>query len=716
MKILFHSVFGTKYTIQSVWDYTCHEFLIWLFFIMSFFEPFGLRTLAYSWTISGAWITFMMSSMLPGKEKMKNKRSSKWFGLCKSKMVLSNYMHSLAWTGYLQKIGCEPITISSRFHKLGIKGMLILHALCTNSGGIVTARAQNSVMLAKSRFESHSVARMDNQNDFLINLENIGAFDKFSTKQANKFLSTRIEFTHCFMAEKVPVSTTVKSVLGTILANQNIGELQHEGFSFLPKQVQFAVDNCATHNVCNDKKLFLGEIKTLKNLAINGVGGTSVPLGMGTVAFTIKNSDGVEEYIKLPNTIYMPQCPKNLISIARWSKDRQDNCGIFSRGTYSIFLWNDDKCKKLMHNDPNCPIPLMSVNEGEGDEFEAFLASNPNSDEFTAFFAGGPRRESPTMSVDNRTNDFSDVAQQTTKDKLLLPAGHLVRHYDKNKMQLCEVTSNDETIDQIPASKIRPLNSSDEIVVPNSEITSLSVPEPSDVPDSADNVNVNHMPEVIDKIRKLWNLDYSDFTEDEKLFYYWHKRLRHAPKKHIRRLAKRGALPKRLQFVKRMPICAACAFADAAKRRSYKSDHKSIRKQDDYPGSGTSCDHIISHEPGLIPQVTGRLTHARYAGSIIFSDHYSDYTYVHMITSTSTEETMIAKRAYERVAKEHGVSLVRHYRADNLRFNDIQFQEDCKKNGQTFSYCGVGAHHQNGLAEAKNKTLSYGARKLLLHA
>ena len=127
----------------------------------------------------------------------------------------------------------------------------------------------------------------------------------------------------------------------------------------------------------------------------------------------------------------MPQCPKNLISIARWSKDRQDNCGIFSRGTYSIFLWNDDKCKKLMHNDPNCPIPLMSVNEGEGDEFEAFLASNPNSDEFTAFFAGGPRRESPTMSVDNRTNDFSDVAQQTTKDKLLLPAGHLVRYYDK---------------------------------------------------------------------------------------------------------------------------------------------------------------------------------------------------------------------------------------------------------------------------------------------
>ena len=163
------------------------------------------------------------------------------------------------------------------------------------------------------------------------------------------------------------------------------------------------------------------------------------------------------------------------------------------------------------------------------------------------------------------------------------------------------------------------------------------------------------MPETMDKIKELWNLDDSDFTEDEKLFFYWYKRLRHAPKKHIRRLAKRGSLPRRLQFVKRMPICAACAFADAARRRSYKSDHKSIKKRDEHPGSGTSCDHIISHEPGLIPQITGRLTYARYAGAIIFSDHFSDFTYPHMITSTSTEETMIAKRAYERVAREHGV-------------------------------------------------------------
>ena len=33
-----------------------------------------------------------------------------------------------------------------------------------------------------------------------------------------------------------------------------------------------------------------------------------------------------------------------------------------------------------------------------------------------------------------------------------------------------------------------------------------------------------------------------------------------------------------------------------------------------------------------------------------------------------------------------------------------------------YSYCGVGAHHQNGIAEAMNKKLSHGTRTSLLHA
>ena len=165
--------------------------MIWFFSIIYIFEPFGGGTLAYMLTTTGAWIAYILSSLISKGVKVKKKQPSQWIGLCKSKMVLSNYMHSLAWTRYLRKIGCKPITISCRFHRLGLKGMLILHALCTNSVGVLATRTQNSVMLTKSFFERHPVVKINNNKmDFQINLENIGVFDKFSVKESNNFLST----------------------------------------------------------------------------------------------------------------------------------------------------------------------------------------------------------------------------------------------------------------------------------------------------------------------------------------------------------------------------------------------------------------------------------------------------------------------------------------------------------------------------------------------
>ena len=59
-----------------------------------------------------------------------------------------------------------------------------------------------------------------------------------------------------------------------------------------------------------------------------------------------------------------------------------------------------------------------------------------------------------------------------------------------------------------------------------------------------------------------------------------------------------------------MPLCAACLFAEASRRAwRTKAPPRRIRKDSDKPGDHASCDHLISHEPGLIPQVTGRLTY-----------------------------------------------------------------------------------------------------------
>ena len=135
----------------------------------------------------------------------------------------------------------------------------------------------------------------------------------------------------------------------------------------------------------------------------------------------------------------------------------------------------------------------------------------------------------------------------------------------------------------------------------------------------------------------------------------------------------------------------------------------------DRPGSKTSCDHLIYHESGIIPQVTGRLNYQRYTGEIIFSDHHYDFTYTHIIKSKSLEEIMLSKRVHETVSRAYRVKKIKHYHADNLRFNDKDVEEDCNTHDQAYIYCIVGAHHQNFIAESKKKHIIW-CKKILLHA
>ena len=85
------------------------------------------------------------------------------------------------------------------------------------------------------------------------------------------------------------------------------------------------------------------------------------------------------------------------------------------------------------------------------------------------------------------------------------------------------------------------------------------------------------------------------------------------------------------------------------------------------------------------------------------------------MTSLDGEQTMAAKEAYKQLAQTYSVN-VRGYRADNGRFSDKGWREDCNEQNQALTFCGVGAHHQNGIAEKRICDLSEGARTSLLHA
>ena len=124
--------------------------------------------------------------------------------------------------------------------------------------------------------------------------------------------------------------------------------------------------------------MFIDEIRQCPNIRVKWVSGIATTAGLGKIRFTITSKTWEHKEITLDNVIYLPESPKNLISISRWSRDRGDDCGILSRGEYSMFLWDNDESQKLIHHSYEWPIPIMTVNEGD-DPVQTFISGSEDA-------------------------------------------------------------------------------------------------------------------------------------------------------------------------------------------------------------------------------------------------------------------------------------------------------------------------------------------------
>jgi hypothetical protein len=206
------------------------------------------------------------------------------------------------------------------------------------------------------------------------------------------------------------------------------------------------------------------------------------------------------------------------------------------------------------------------------------------------------------------------------------------------------------------------------------------------------------------------------FTSLEQEYYYWHTKLGHLSKSRMQQLAKTGTIPRRLAKID-PPMCVACLHGKATKK-PWRTKEKPSRmpKVAMYPGECVSVDQMESSTAGFIGQLKGAiLTRLRYKYATIFVDSFSDYTYVHLHTKITSEETVKEKIAFELHAKTFGIQ-VQQYHADNGRFQDTAFCAHCEQKGQKLTFCGVNAHFQNGRAERRIRDLQDGARTSLLHA
>ena len=146
-----------------------------------------------------------------------------------------------------------------------------------------------------------------------------------------------------------------------------------------------------------------------------------------------------------------------------------------------------------------------------------------------------------------------------------------------------------------------------------------------------------------------------------------------------------------------------------------KGDNKNTTKTATRPGQVVSVDQLESNSPGLITQLKGKLTQQHYKYVTIFIDQFSGYTFMYLQKCLTSEETVMAKHAFECLAEQRGMKIL-HFHADNGQFTDNAFIADCNMQQQSLSYCGVNAHFQNSIVEHCIRDLQEQTRTSMLYA
>ena len=116
-----------------------------------------------------------------------------------------------------------------------------------------------------------------------------------------------------------------------------------------------------------------------------------------------------------------------------------------------------------------------------------------------------------------------------------------------------------------------------------------------------------------------------------------------------------------------MPTFSACLFAKATclqwirkRQKNWNEENTSTK-----PGDMISVDQLVSPTPGLIGKLTEILTRNRYKYATVFVDQYSGLGYVYLQKTATADENFQVKKYFEAYCKQHGLSSVRAYHADN---------------------------------------------------
>jgi hypothetical protein len=168
-------------------------------------------------------------------------------------------------------------------------------------------------------------------------------------------------------------------------------------------------------------------------------------------------------------------------------------------------------------------------------------------------------------------------------------------------------------------------------------------------------------------------------------------------------------------------MCASCEIARTKKRATLATSitHNCelvIRANDLSTGDCISIDQYESSVRGRIPNSEGKEPFGnKYAGGTIFYDHASGLIRCIHQVSLHASDTIVSNNIFEREAKLCGAQ-ISSYHGDNGVFKSKEFTQSLQSLDQSIHLSGIGAHHQNGVAERAIQTVTERARTMICHA
>ena len=436
------------------------------------------------------------------------------------------------------------------------------------------------------------------------------------------------------------------------------------------------VDNCCSKSITNCLADFITPPKQ-STMMIKGFNGATATTRVGTVRWHIQDDAGKTHTLTLPQTYYSASVQTRLLSPQHWAQTAKQGNGTKCTTYHNriILSWDKGKYKRT--------IPLASSNVG-------VITAPP-----------GIQR-------------FMETCKDTMTSYPLLSFPATIHLAAPAHPDLAQTIQHDTQVQDQPTESTKTYHTCQDTSHDKHSIGNHNRVQPISVTfEQEDNDILNQHP---------------TFMDEQQEYMRWHYKLNHASQRVMTKMAYKGMLPKPITKILRTldkqgrkgPMCNDCYSASATRTPWRTKPDNSKRQEVDKreklsPGDIISVDQLESSTPGFIGQIAGALTRQRIVGSTIFVDQASDLSYVYHHLSMTSEETVLAKESFERYAKSHGVT-IKHYHADNGRFKDKAFMRSVEQNGQSISFSGVGAHHQNGIAEKRIGDLQRRATTLLLHA